>query len=173
MYKSNFHEVILEVIDSITSEFNTGLKYIYDAASSGHFFQIIEEKIWLSENFQEYKSTKIFNLLEDGFYEGIAFLGPNDNTISFNQADIFGAKQVKSLNIEIQAEQSYKYIVISDEINWWVKDNEKISLDDVFDPIKYHSLEDITSPSSEQIPMDKKQAPFSNNTGNNNHAMAA
>lgn len=170
MYKSNFHEAISEIIDSITSEFPTGLKYIYDVASNGHFFQVIEENIWSSESFQEYKSNKVFDLLKNGFYEGIAFLGPNDNTISFKQADTFRIKQVQSLDIKIETEHTYKYITISGEINWGVKSSQKISIDDVFNTIKY-PLGEITSSPSDQIPMDKKQEPF--NAGNNNHAMAA
>lgn len=169
---SPFNKEITLLIKSIINEFGVSFQYFYDTTSSSHFFKINNALIWDNTLFQEFKSNKIFDLIQDDFYEGISFLGPNDNTISFEKSDSFGGIPLQSIEIPNSFHSKFEVLSFFSDINWWGKGNKKMNINDIFSPIKY-DLKNIPVDHSEQIPVDEAQIPFENSPGNNSYAMAA
>ena len=175
MYNSNFNQEIKSLIDSIISEFKIGLKYFFNSNSSSHFFKIMDQNTWSSDSFQEYKSNKVFELLNNDFYEGIAFFGPNDDTISFDNAAFFEPNEVELFDTIILQDFPQSPVTFSTNITWWVETDEAIDLNTLFDAVSTN-IDNIIiyNELSFDIKDDETQDSLKNNlAGNNQHAMAA
>ena len=107
-----FKEEIQKFIELLLETFSISFRYKFDEQSKTHLFQVLDEEIYSSKEFQDMLSEQIYDLIKKGMYHGICFIELNDKTISFEGANLYTSIEKEEVEFTCQ-EVEDTYITVS------------------------------------------------------------